>query len=281
MKQLTHQTHPARKMNFMGLASFSRWMAPVLCAFIAMAATIDALAIGSGQDSSSATLSAKGMARILSLGDAVDASSFFWTEGGSANWFHQTAVTHDGNDAAQSGAIGHGQISWFETELEGPGTLSFWWRVSSEPGYDFQVFRLDGELINSRSGEGDWEHWTFSIPIGTHLATWQYVKNGSGSGGSDAAWVDQVVWTPSSGRSIVPHFADRQYLNFAANSSYYWAMIWDYTHGWRESSTPGAVSDNRTLDYSMTDYLEVHVGYLYDWAAGRYVEAQALRNVRL
>lgn len=61
----------------------------------------------------------------------------------------------------------------------------------------------------------------------------------------------------------------------------FWAMIWDYTHGWRESSTPGAVNALQTLGYSMTGYLEVHVGYLYEWAVGRYVEAQAIRNIRL
>jgi len=82
-------------------------------------------------------------------------------------------------------------------------------------------------------------------------------------------------------RNNLPHFSDNQFLNFSANGSSFWAMIWDYTHVWRESSTPGVVTTDETLNYTISEYLEIHVGYLYDWATGRYIEAQALRNILL
>ena len=58
-------------------------------------------------------------------------------------------------------------------------------------------------------------------------------------------------------------------------------MIWDYTHGKRESATPGHVNTDYWLGYSQPNFREVHVAYLYRTTWGRYVEAQALRNVVL
>ena len=44
-----------------------------------------------------------------------------------SNWLGQSAVTHDGTDAARSGLISDSQESWMETILtNGPGTLAFW-----------------------------------------------------------------------------------------------------------------------------------------------------------
>lgn len=99
-------------------------------------------------------------------------------------------------------------------------------------------------------------------------------------------WTWLVVVMTSLGWPLVvgagPHVAADQFINCDANGYYYWAMIWDYTHGQRESSTPGAVNvDYYKLEYRLTSYGEVHVAYLYDWATGRYIEAQALRHVRL
>jgi len=34
---------------------------------------------------------------------------------------------------------------------------------------------------------------TISIPAGTHTLLWRYSKDGSGSAGSDAAWIDGVA----------------------------------------------------------------------------------------
>jgi len=78
-----------------------------------------------------------------------------------------------------------------------------------------------------------------------------------------------------------PLVATDQAINCTANGYLYWAMIWDYSNGKKESSTPGHVDTAYRLGYRMTSFGEVHVAYLYNSATGRYVEAQALRNVRL
>jgi hypothetical protein len=80
----------------------------------------------------------------LTLGEALDAPELVWTTGGDVPWFAQTSVTHDGVDAAQSGAIAESQQSCLETTLIGPGMLTFWWRTGSEGWCDFLMLAIDG-----------------------------------------------------------------------------------------------------------------------------------------
>lgn len=129
------------------------------------------------------------------LQDALDNNSVNFTVGGNAPWAFQTALTHDGIDAARSGLISDSQVSYFEATLTAPGTLSFWWKVSSEYGFDGLIFYLDGVAQTSISGEVGWTQATFAIPIGTHSVRWEYYKDSSASSGADAGWVDQIVWT--------------------------------------------------------------------------------------
>jgi hypothetical protein len=112
-------------------------------------------------------------------------------------WFAETNETHDGVSAAQSGAIGDSESSWLDSSVVGPGTLSFWWKVSSEEDYDFLEFYLDGAIQAEISGEVPWEQQTFSIPAGAHTLSWVYAKDISDSFGQDAGWLDQVTFTPA------------------------------------------------------------------------------------
>jgi formylglycine-generating enzyme required for sulfatase activity len=131
------------------------------------------------------------------LADALDTLGLVWTFGGSAAWFPQAATTHDGLDAAQSGLITHSQESWIQTSLTGPGTLSYWWKVSSESNYDHLEFYLDGVLQSGRiSGSVAWQQQTFTIAAGTHTAKWRYMKDVSINSGQDEGWVDQVIFIP-------------------------------------------------------------------------------------
>ncbi len=130
---------------------------------------------------------------------AVDNSGLVWTTGGNAPWFAQTTNTHDGVDAAQSGLITHGQESWMQTTLTGPGTLTYWRKVSSEPGYDYLEFYLDGVLQSGRiAGTVDWQKQTNSIPAGVHTAKWRYMKDPECcTEGQDAGRVDEVSYAGS------------------------------------------------------------------------------------
>lgn len=52
------------------------------------------------------------------------------TQGGGAEWIEQDSYTHDKLSAIQSGLLADGTNTWIGTSLTGPGTLSFWWKVS-------------------------------------------------------------------------------------------------------------------------------------------------------
>jgi hypothetical protein len=67
----------------------------------------------------------------VTLGEAVDNVALSWTTGGDANWVGQTDISYFGGDAAQSGAITDIQSTWLQTTVSGPGSLSFYWAVSS------------------------------------------------------------------------------------------------------------------------------------------------------
>jgi hypothetical protein len=133
------------------------------------------------------------------LASALNATNLVWISSPTnAPWFAETFVTHDGDTAAQSGAIGNSQQSILLTSVTGPGTLTFWWKVSSEEGYDFLNFYEDNTNtpLARISGEVDWQQESFAVASGTHLLEWIYAKDASVSAGQDAGWLDQVVFTP-------------------------------------------------------------------------------------
>jgi hypothetical protein len=133
------------------------------------------------------------------LAEALDGPGLSWSTGGAAPWFGQTANSHDGVDAGQSGRISDNQDTWLQTTVTaGPGTLTFWWKVSSELAYDYLEFYLDDVLQNGRiSGEVDWTQQTYNLTAGSHTLRWRYSKDQAVSAGQDRAWVDQVAFVPN------------------------------------------------------------------------------------
>lgn len=132
------------------------------------------------------------------LGQALEQPLLpFVTGDGAEAWFHQTAMTHDQVDAAQSGAVESNQASVLSTSLQGPGILKFFWKVSSEPIYDRLECWLDEKLESRISGEVDWREAWVAIPEGFHTVRWVYSKDNLLVQGSDAAWLDQISYQPS------------------------------------------------------------------------------------
>ena len=139
--------------------------------------------------------SAVGVGAPIALPVALDTPGLPWSTGGSANWTGQTIVSHDGNGAASSGAIRDNQESSLLTTVTGPGTLTFWWKVSSEANYDYLRVEVDGTEAGKISGEVDWQQRTLAIASGSHTIRWRYTKDPSIASGADRGWVDQVAFT--------------------------------------------------------------------------------------
>ena len=142
-----------------------------------------------------------------SLNDALD-TSLPIAIGGQIGWFGQTATTYDGVDAAQSGPIKNNQNSLLDVTVVGPVTLTFWWKVSSEEGYDFLEFYRGTNLVDAISGEVDWTLKAYQVPAGTQRMRWRYVKDASFAGGDDTGWVDQIT------TAVVPYLGQ---LSFQTN----------------------------------------------------------------
>ncbi|MCX7001618.1 MAG: hypothetical protein NT106_15205 [Candidatus Sumerlaeota bacterium] len=132
----------------------------------------------------------------ISLSEALDIPGLTWTTGGNANWFGQSATYYFNGDAAQSGLISHNQESWISTNVTGPGIIKFWWKVSCEPYNDYLEFLVDDNSgYVTSSNVGGWKYKSYNIGLGVHTLKWRYVKDATGSMGSDCGWLDKLIYT--------------------------------------------------------------------------------------
>ena len=133
---------------------------------------------------------------VLSLAEAVDNTALSFVKGGhQGGWHGQTSVSQAGGDAAESNPIGSRELGYMQTSLRGPGDLSFYWKVSSEPNDDYLSFSVDGAEAERISGEVDWQPATRAIGTGLHVVRWAYSKDTNTDAGSDLAWVDAVQFS--------------------------------------------------------------------------------------
>ena len=149
---------------------------------------------GSGSYSIKATVTGGGGGGTT-LGDAVDNTALTWTTGGNADWVVDTSTSYYGGDSAKSGTITHSQNTYIQTTITGPGTFTFYWKVSSESNYDYLRFYIDETEQTKISGSVSWAQKSYSISSGSHTLQWKYTKDGSVSSGSDCGWLDKVVFT--------------------------------------------------------------------------------------
>jgi hypothetical protein len=80
---------------------------------------------------------------------------------------------------AQSGSITHNEYSVIMTEVTGPGTVSFSWQTSTEAGYDYLDFLVNGELTDFISGEQALHRVTYTLAEGTNKLAWMYFRDGN------------------------------------------------------------------------------------------------------
>ena len=130
----------------------------------------------------------------IALSLALNNTNSVWVTGGDRIFYGQTPTSYDGAGAAQSAPIFDNQQVWLATTVQGPGKLSFWWKVSSEADYDFLEFAINGYVQTGISGEVGWTQLSYQIPAGPTTVTWSYTKDGSSASGQDAGWVDKVSY---------------------------------------------------------------------------------------
>ena len=128
------------------------------------------------------------------LGKALDNQQLNWLSGGDAAWFAQDWLYYFGDASVRSGGISHGQQSWIQTTLVGPGRLTFYWAVSSEVDRDALIFETSFGQFAQISGDINWQQRTYDIPAGTHVVRWTYRKDNDVTHGLDFAGLDRVEY---------------------------------------------------------------------------------------
>ncbi len=124
-----------------------------------------------------------------------DFSNFNWKLSGEADWFVTSNQSHTGTYCAGAGAIEDDESSALTIELDCvSGNISFYRKVSSEPGCDLLQFYIDGVEKGNWSGEEDWDEVAFPVTAGRRIFEWTYSKDSSISAGDDTAWIDDIVF---------------------------------------------------------------------------------------
>jgi len=115
---------------------------------------------------------------------------------GDELWTSTTSDYHYGSSSMTvPAALSDSESCTIQTTISGYCTISFWWKVSSESSYDYLNFYIDGVRQDRISGTVAWQQKTYTVSSGSHTIKWVYSKDGSVSSGSDAGWVDDVVFS--------------------------------------------------------------------------------------
>ena len=146
------------------------------------------------------------------------------TTGGEAEWQMvemggsqppATVTPKVGESFAVSGEVGDDDESehatWLKVKVNGPGTLTYWWRVDCEPDprgrftYDYGKVEAGGNLVDRKDGQTGWLSSSVTFDSdGEHEITWTYVADGYPAEGGNYAgrmWVDGLSWSGEAGGS--------------------------------------------------------------------------------
>ncbi|MFH0841949.1 MAG: C25 family cysteine peptidase [Bacteroidota bacterium] len=140
--------------------------------------------------------------RVGQIRESFEASSFRifpWLNISKVPWLVTETDSYDGIVAARSGAIGHNASSTLsiKTYYQEPDSLKFYYKVSSEPSYDFFIFKLNDIEIFKKSGVTEWEKRVVPVPAGYNKMEWIYKKDAGVIGGLDYAMIDMIDFAVS------------------------------------------------------------------------------------
>ncbi|MBG0819021.1 hypothetical protein [Planomonospora sp. ID82291] len=116
----------------------------------------------------------------------------------SGNWGRSTTTPYQGSGCFKSAVIDHGgNTEATVTVPAGATKVKFWYRVSSESGYDMFRFFINSTEQTAVTSSGA-VNWTaspeFDVSPGQTL-TFRYSKDSSSAVGEDAAYIDNLTFT--------------------------------------------------------------------------------------
>lgn len=124
-----------------------------------------------------------------------DLSRYDWVNS-NPGWFPDPDFYSGAPYAFRSGNISHNASSsiQFELMVRQNDSVCFDYSVSSESGYDYLRFFVDGELVERWSGEVSWSQFCHPLDSGFRQLEWLYEKDQNTDRGRDAAWIDNIIF---------------------------------------------------------------------------------------
>jgi len=116
-----------------------------------------------------------------------------WSTSGDGDWATTSSTAQAGTISIQSPSISHEQGTILQSiRYCSTGDITFYYKTSTEENNDQLQFYIDGELIDSFSGENEWTQANYPVTTGLHTFTWTYSKDLNFSEGEDRVWLDLV-----------------------------------------------------------------------------------------
>jgi hypothetical protein len=121
---------------------------------------------------------------------------FDWSFAGQANWTITPLNPYEGSYSAKSGNINDNETSNLVITMDviGYDDISFYRKVSSQLGFDFLKFYIDGNVIDQWAGLVDWAKVSYQVSPGVHTFKWAFEKDAQISQGFDCGWIDYIVF---------------------------------------------------------------------------------------
>ena len=168
----------------------------------------------------------------------------YWSLGGNVNPFKSSTQKHAGSYSLEGGNITHSQQTWAKLTAPNTGTLSFWWKVSSENNYDWLRFLINNVEQFKISGNVDWQQKTAISVTAGDILEWRYTKDNSADSGSDTGWVDDVLISAGGGYQSPGSYESAEFSTAALYAVGGGTISWTETLNGQSLSVETSVSTN-------------------------------------
>lgn len=118
-----------------------------------------------------------------------------WTNHAAYPWTFCTDEPYEGQYCLKSAHINDNSETYVTLtyDVAENDSIAFYYKVSSEHGYDKMHFFIDSQEKAQWSGTVEWTRAQYAVTAGTHTFKWSYGKDTSVSSGSDCCWIDFVI----------------------------------------------------------------------------------------
>lgn len=142
---------------------------------------------------------------VIEDAETGDYLNYAWQNEDVSPWTIDHTTVFQGSSSFRSGIIPNTGTTELKINysVSQSDTIRFFRKVSSEQGYDFLRFYIDGVEIQSWSGLVEWAEVKFPVTIGDHLFSWIYEKDDMIASNEDASWIDYIEFP--AGSAISPN----------------------------------------------------------------------------